>query len=72
MNKPNPYKIKSSGDPRAKRIVSSDGTIVAFVHVMANGSWRLFDMDEKPISATSFATPAKACIGYRSMVEASE
>lgn len=69
MRTPNPYKIASSGDPRAKRIVDKDGTIVALVHAMANGTWRLFDINDKPLSAVNYASPARACAGYRSITD---
>lgn len=71
MRTRNPYKIVSSGDPSAKRIVDANGTIVAFIYAMANKSWGLFDTDDKRITATQYPSPAKACAAYRSLAEPS-
>ena len=72
MRTKNPYKIHSSGNKYSKQILNEHGCVVAMIEHMSNDTWKLYDMEDKPIPHDVCRTPQTACNMYRKIVEAKD
>ncbi len=48
----------------ATRIVNNDGEVEAMILTMANGTFRLYDRNEKPLNRVSYKTRKEAFAAY--------
>lgn len=54
-------KLEAFGDANARRIVNEAGEVVAMALRLANGRWRLFDVNEQPLCLRWFENTERTC-----------